>query len=136
MNKLLIIGLLFSMSALAHEYEDVDTHNPQMEIIQEEGSNKVTILYPYKDVLEREAAGDVVYFGARKKGKRVCAILGFGAYVRGSKVVIETRAVSTSNVLRNRIGYRMSPISRLADGYNYPKTKIIKEIQCFYKDGN
>lgn len=128
MKSLSILLLAFvSLSAFA-QYE-VNPTRSAMKVVELE--DMVVIQYPVKEVLIREAVGDVLYYGSRKSGRKVCKELGYGSYVKNSKKVIKTRAVSTNNLAFNMIEYRLDPIGRLADNYEYPKTKIIQEIACF-----
>ena len=132
--KKVLIGLLalISVSAFSQDFENVQTQNPQMEIIDQD--DRVTVMYPVSQLLEREAAGDVVYFGSRKRSNNICKQLNYGSYVRGSKILIKTRAVSTNNLRMNQIGYRLFPLNRLSSDYEYPKTKIVKQITCYKID--
>ncbi len=128
--KKAIWGILFlaSLTTWAAEYEVVDPHYSQMKTI--EYGDKVLVEYPSAGYLGREAVGDVIYYGSRKSGNRICRELGHGDFVKGSKIIIQTRAISTNNVVMDKIRYAVHPIRRLAYGYKYPKTKIVKEIEC------
>lgn len=132
--KKLLLGLLVlgSFSAFSQVYETVKTQSSQMEII--DNGDRVTVNYPVSKYLDRESASDVVYFGSRAKANNVCAKLNFGSYVRGSKIIIKTRAISTNNITVNQIAYRVNPMNRLSENYKYPKTKIYKSITCYKID--
>lgn len=125
---IVILGLV-SATSFASELESVNPHYAPMKKIELEG-NRTLIQYPYLKKLNREGAGDVVYFGKNYSGNKICAHLGLGEYESGSKTIAMVRAVSTGNAILNQIGYRFDPISRLSEDYQYPKTKIVKEIVC------
>jgi hypothetical protein len=129
--KTLLITLftLTSATSFSIELESVNPHYAPMKKIELDES-RTLVQYPFLKNLGRESVGDVVYFGKNYSGNKICAHLGLGEYERGSKVIVVTRAVSTGNLVLNQIGYRFDPIGRLAEDYQYPKTKIVKEIVC------
>ncbi len=126
---LIVLILMMPIASFAVELEYVNPHYASTQKIQLEG-NKTLIQYPFLRKLSREAVGDVVYYGKNYSGQKICNHLGLGDFVAGSKTIANVRSVSTSNLLLNKIGYRFGPIDRLAEDYQYPKTKIVKEIIC------
>jgi hypothetical protein len=113
---------------------EANPHYPKTKI-EDAGQNQVRVTYPYLTKLSREAVGDAVYFADETAGQRICDHYELGEYVEGSKVTQSARAISTSNRAWQEIVYRVDPLGRLAEGYQYPSTRIVKSVLC-EKKGN
>jgi hypothetical protein len=98
--------------------------------IEDLGQGLTQVTNPSLKTLIRESAGDVVYFGAGTSGQKICDHYHLGEYVPDSKITLQTRAISTRNRLSQAIVYRMDPLDRLSQGYQYPQTHVVKSVVC------
>lgn len=126
---LALLFLIASTSSFAFSSEQATPDNGASRRVELAGG-KILVQYPFLRILLREARPDLVYYGKNYSGRKICRNLGLGEYEEESKRIVNVRAVSTSNLIRNAIGYAISPINRLSEEYQYPKAKIVKEIVC------